>query len=237
MAWTKEETGAVIWCYTYCKQYFTANYKKVYEIWRQQNPECRKYMDAKKLMNQKNYNMKNKKITELEFEEIKKELQGTQRSHLSQREEEEQSEQLYTINEDEKKQNSQLTTVVEMEIHQQSSGICKLKEKTKSTYYQVSQVEIDKRPRLQKLQNVFKVKEIMKTVNEAMAEILAGKDLNMNELNHPIYAAATAVTEEINGTESYKSETRRPETPPWVKRIQYSINGIRKELSALAEIK
>jgi hypothetical protein len=34
MAWTKEETKEVIWCYMYCKQYFTANYKKVYEIWR-----------------------------------------------------------------------------------------------------------------------------------------------------------------------------------------------------------
>jgi hypothetical protein len=53
MAWTKGETREVIWCYMYCKQYFTANYKKVYEIWRQRNPECRTYMDAKKLMNQK----------------------------------------------------------------------------------------------------------------------------------------------------------------------------------------
>jgi hypothetical protein len=57
----------------YCKQYFTTNYKKVYEICRQRNPECRKYMDAKKFMNQKNYIMKNKKITESEIEEIKKE--------------------------------------------------------------------------------------------------------------------------------------------------------------------
>jgi hypothetical protein len=32
MAWTKEETREVICCYMYCKQYFTANYKKVYEI-------------------------------------------------------------------------------------------------------------------------------------------------------------------------------------------------------------
>jgi hypothetical protein len=103
MAWTKEETREVIWCYTYCKQYFTANYKKVYEIWRQRNPECRKYMDAKKLMNQKNYIIKNKKITGLETEEIKKELQGTHRSHLNERggggeEEEEEEEEFRTYN-------------------------------------------------------------------------------------------------------------------------------------------
>jgi hypothetical protein len=55
-AWTKEEIREVIWCYyMYCRQHFTENYKKVYEIWRQHNPECRMYMDAKKLMNQKLY--------------------------------------------------------------------------------------------------------------------------------------------------------------------------------------
>jgi hypothetical protein len=105
MAWTKEETREVIWCYMYCKQYFTANYKKMYEIRGQGNLECRKYMDAKKLMNQKNYIMKNKKITEVEIKET----------------------------------------------HQQNTVICKLKEKIESTYYQVTQIEIDKRPRLQKL--------------------------------------------------------------------------------------
>jgi hypothetical protein len=181
------------------------------------NPECRTYMDAKKLMNQKNYILKNKKITGLEIEEIKKDLQGSERSHLNEREEEEQAEQLYTINEEGKEQNLEPATVVEMEIHQQRRDICKLKEEIESAYYQVTQIEIDKRPRLQKLQNVFKVKEITKTANEAMAEILAGKGLNMTELNHFIYAAATVLTEEINGTGSYKSETWRPEPPPWVR--------------------
>jgi hypothetical protein len=42
---------------------------------------------------------------------------------------------------------------------------------------------------------VFTIKEIMKTANEAMAETLVGKDLNMTESNHLIYAAAMAVTE------------------------------------------
>ena len=40
-AWTKEEIRKVIWCYMYCKQYFTENYKTLYEIWRQWNPTCR----------------------------------------------------------------------------------------------------------------------------------------------------------------------------------------------------
>jgi hypothetical protein len=74
-------------------------------------------------------------------------------------------------------------------------------------------------------------------MNEAMAEILAGKHLNTTKSNHLIYTTVTALTEEINGTGSYKSETQRPGTPPTVRQIQESINGIRKEQSALAEIK
>jgi hypothetical protein len=43
-----------------------------------------------------------------------------------------------------------------MATHQQTGAICKLKEKIESTYYQVTQIEIDKRPRLQKLQICLK---------------------------------------------------------------------------------
>jgi len=69
-----------------------------------------------------------------------------------------------------------------------------------------------------------------------MGEILDERDLNITELNHLIYAAATVITEEINGVGEYRLQTRRSTTPPWVRRIQGSINDIRKELSALVEI-
>jgi hypothetical protein len=87
-AWTKEEIREVIWCYMYCRQHFTENYTEMYEMWRQRNLECRMYMDAKKLMNQKNYITKHKKITEIEVEEIRRELKESQRSYLEEREEE-----------------------------------------------------------------------------------------------------------------------------------------------------
>jgi hypothetical protein len=44
-------------------------------------------MDAKKLLNHKNYIMKHNKITEMKIEEIKRELQELWRSHLEEREE------------------------------------------------------------------------------------------------------------------------------------------------------
>jgi hypothetical protein len=83
---------------------------------------------------------------------------------------------------------------------------------------------------------MFKLKGIMKTANDIMGEILSKNDLNITELNHLIYAAATVITEEINGVDEYRLQTQRLTTPPWVRRIQGSINDIRKELSALVKI-
>ena len=101
----------------------------------------------------------------------------------------------------------------------------------------MTQIATDDRPRLQKLQNMSKIKVIVKTANEAVEEILDEKDLNATQLNHFIYAAATVITEAINGTGECKPQTKRSKTPPCVRRIQGSINDIRKELSALVEIR
>jgi len=194
------------------------------------------YMDAKELMNQRNYIMKHKKIMEMEVEERRRELQESQRSHLAEREVEE-LEHWGTIRDGEQKPGTTSTTEEETEIHQKRNQIHRLKDKIESTYYQMTQIEIDKRPRLQKLQNMFKIKAIMQMANKAMKEILDGKDLNITQLNHLIYVKATVITEEINGTGEYKLETQRPKTPSWVRRIQESINDIRMELSVLVEIK
>jgi hypothetical protein len=59
-----------------------------------------------------------------------------------------------------------------------------------------------------------KMKVIMKTDIEAMGEILDEKDLNITQLNHLIYAAATVITKEINGIGEYKLQTQRSKTPP-----------------------
>ena len=109
-------------------------------------------MDAKKLLNQKNYTMKHKKITDIGVEEIKRELQGNQISHLEEREEEKQ-EYLGTTRDDEQKPTATFTTEEEMETRQQREQIYKLEKKIERTYFQVTQIAIDKR--IQKLKNMF----------------------------------------------------------------------------------
>jgi len=51
---------------------------------------------------------------------------------------------------------------------------------------------------------MFKIQEIVKTANEALAEILKDKDLYVTEINYNINGAATFITEDGNETGSYK---------------------------------
>jgi hypothetical protein len=118
-----------------------------------QTAECT-YMNAKKLMNQKNYIMEHKKVTEIETGGIMREMQSSQRSYLEEREEEK-LEHPSSIKDEEQNPSTVFTTEEETEIHQHRNQIHKLREKTESTYYQVTQITMDNRPRIQKLQNIF----------------------------------------------------------------------------------
>jgi TolA-binding protein len=140
-------------------------------------------------------------------------MQTSQRSQPAEREEE-MLVHTGTSKDDEHKPNAVTTTGEEMETQQHRNQINKLREKIESTYYQVTHITMDNRPRLQKLQNMFKLKVIMNTANEAMGEILDEKDLNIIELNHLVYAAETVITEEINRMGEYRLQTQRSATPP-----------------------
>ena len=82
---------------------------------------------------------------------------------------------------------------------------------------------------------MFKLVQIVKTANEAIAEILEDKSSNLFEIIHLIYSAAINIIEEINGIGNYQSGTQSTKTPPWVRRIQECINGIERALSAVTE--
>jgi len=69
--WNKEETKEVVWCFRYVKETTcTENYRLAYDLWKQRNRNSRRNIDAKLLLNHKNYILKNKKITDLEIPEI-----------------------------------------------------------------------------------------------------------------------------------------------------------------------
>ena len=73
--WSQEEMKEVLWCFTYIKENtLEENYKEAYKLWRERNPMTRMNIDAKALLNQKNYILKAKRITGVEIDQIKENI-------------------------------------------------------------------------------------------------------------------------------------------------------------------
>ena len=122
----------------YCRQHSAGNYKKMYEIRRQRNPDSRRYLDAKKLLNQKNYIMKHKKLRENEIDEIKKDVQANEESHLGGREEEGEREHQMPTMDEEWKLSVVSTSEGTTNTHVHRDQTHRLKDKTEYMYYQVT---------------------------------------------------------------------------------------------------
>jgi predicted secreted protein len=65
----------VLWCFTYIKEKTLGeNYKEAYKLWRERNQMTRININAKALLNQKNYILKAKRITAVEIDELKENI-------------------------------------------------------------------------------------------------------------------------------------------------------------------
>ena len=61
----------VLWCFTYIKEKTLGeNYKEACKLWRDRNPMTRFNIDAKALLNQKNYILRAKRIKAVEIDGI-----------------------------------------------------------------------------------------------------------------------------------------------------------------------
>ena len=73
--WSREEMKEVLWCFTYVKENtLRENCKEVYKLWRERKPVTRMNIDAKALLNQKNYILIAQRITTIEIDEIKENI-------------------------------------------------------------------------------------------------------------------------------------------------------------------
>jgi len=70
-----DEGSVVVFC-VHKEKTLRENYKEVYKLWRERNPVTRMNIDAKALLNQKNYILKAQRITTVEIDEIKENSRG-----------------------------------------------------------------------------------------------------------------------------------------------------------------
>ena len=69
--WSQKEMKEVLWCFTYIKEKALGEkYKEACKLWRDRNPMTRLNIEAKALLNQKNYILRTKRITAVEIDGI-----------------------------------------------------------------------------------------------------------------------------------------------------------------------
>ena len=73
--WSRAEMKEVVWCFTYFKEMtLRENYKEIYKLWRERNPVARINLDAKALLNQKNYILNTQRLSAVEIDEIRENI-------------------------------------------------------------------------------------------------------------------------------------------------------------------
>ena len=73
--WSREEMKKVLWYFTCIKEKtLRENHKEVYKLWRERNTVTRMNVDAKALLNQKNYILEAQRIKTVEIDEIKENI-------------------------------------------------------------------------------------------------------------------------------------------------------------------
>ena len=218
------------------------NYKEVYKLWGERNQVARINVDAKALLNQKNYIIKAQRLTAVEIDEIgeniRLEIGETTENYTNEvngdRTEANGIEYQKRYNENENTDcdeawiNKQLTAEVE-----QHTVKNKLKEDLKIMWQKLKLLQITESEKLPRIKTNNKLIKIQEEINGVIEEHIEEDEINITDINHLIYAAASTVTQILN--EPNKRRKNRRDIKFWKIRMQRHISSWRKELSIIAE--
>lgn len=241
--WSEEEMKEVIWCFVYKKITSTSNYKEVYEFWRARNPNCRVYIDAKKLLNQKNSIIKRNKVTRMEIEEMETRVRGMMRRDSPVGELEEPVNFSDTVREpipeEMHRRAAETPEHVQEDVDRAVSETAELErlvEEIRTVFLVESRIPINQRKRLPKIPGYANLNINM--ANRAMQQILYEGTQDLNDLNCLIYSTARVLSDAyVNPPRnSHTTPKIHRKIPPWKHRIRKQIEEARKTLSRLVNI-
>ena len=239
--WSRDEYKAVMAAYFTATLYpkESSSTQETYNIWRNQHPGSRPYIDMNKLANTRRDIVKNKRLTEAELHDIR---QQVVRDH----------EIMSPTNNQSNNHNYQDALL------QQAEGTANESISTESIAYNVPSVPsdgqsimtesiiyeweilkcqpIEMRPKIKKVQVDKKLKLNIKLANESLDTIKAdiGRPLTITEINQLMYATALAIAGKVKPRPTYKQQARRP--PKWQRQLEKKIAVLRCDLSLAFEI-
>ena len=183
------------------------NYKEAYKLWRERNPMMRMNMDAKGLLNQKNYILKTKRLTDVEVDEIKENTRLKLEDDKDDRTKEVIGDKMDThVIENQKRDqeyNNTGSDTIENNKHPKAEGEQnrdrnKLKEDLQITWHKVRLLHMSEREKLPKLTKNSKVTNFQEEINGIIEELLEEQEVDITDINNLIYAAATIMTLTLN---------------------------------------
>ena len=206
--WSREEMKEVLWCFMYIKQKtLRENYKEVYKLWRERNPVTRMNIDAKALLNQKNYILKAQRITTVEIDEIKENISlkiGVETEDYANEENGDKMDK-NVIEHQKRDQENENTDFgkVENNKHPSSEGEQhtlknKLKEDLQIMWHKVRLLQMSEREKLPKLKANSKLIKLQEEISGVIEELLEEDEMNITDTNQLIYTAATVITQTLN---------------------------------------
>ena len=200
--------------------------KETYRIWRQRNPNVRPNMDANKIASQRRYIEKNKKLTAIEIDQIKAQIE--RESH-------------YTHDHYEAEisgQSEQTEGEIPLEridnLAAEANETSELSRDILNKYADLEGISVKDRLPLPKLSLTKKLKAIIKESNSVLEKNMQGKSLN--EINQLLYATAFLISDKVGNTPKQRKRRTLQAKPKWQVRIEKQVEKMRGELSLLTEM-
>jgi len=198
----------VLWRFMYIKEKtIRENYMELYKLWRERNSVTRMNIDAKILLNQKNYILKAKRITTVEIDEIKEYIRleigddtedYTNRvngdkmdTHIKEHQKRDQENENTDFGKAEN--NKHLSAEGE-----QNTLNNKLKEDLQIMWHKVRLQQMSEREKLPKLKTNSKLIKFQVEINGVIEELLEEDVMNITDINNLIYDAVPIITQILN---------------------------------------
>jgi len=198
-------------------------------------------IDAKALLNQKNYILKAQRITTVEIDDIKENIRlkiGDDTEDYTNRVNGNKMD-THIIEHQKRDQENENTDFGNVENNKHLSAVGeqhtvknKLKEDLQIMWHKVRLLQMSEREKLPKLETNSKLIKHEEEINGVTEELLEEDEMNKTNINNLIYAAATIMTQTLN--ESSKRSKNRRDVKFWKIRMQKQISSWRKELSIIA---
>eukprot|EP00112_Aurelia_sp_Birch-Aquarium-sp1_P014865 Seg324.7 transcript_id=Seg324.7/GoldUCD/mRNA.D3Y31 product="hypothetical protein" protein_id=Seg324.7/GoldUCD/D3Y31 len=180
-------------------------------------------MDANKIASQRRYIEKNKKLTAIEIDQIKAQIEQESNDH---------NEAEISGQDEQTEEETPLEGIDNLAA--EANETSELSRDILNKYAYLEGISVKDRPPLPKLSLTKKMKALIKESNSVLEKNIQGKSLN--EINQLLYTAAFVISDKVGKTPKQRKRRTSQGKPKWQIRIEKQVEKMRGELSLLTEM-